>query len=104
MFNFSFNWSTRSENFHLFQETLKNSEEEETLNQTQQFLRTFQQESETSPESGLGTKSEYKARLARLRITPERVARVVPDRIFSIAVHPSIHKVDTVALEGKILV
>ena len=38
--------------------------------------------------------------LASLKITPERVAKVVPDRIFSLAIHPTNSKL-LIAAGGK---
>ena len=35
----------------------------------------------------------YLLRLRKWKITPELVAKVVPNRIFSLAIHPSEHKV-----------
>ena len=36
---------------------------------------------------------DYEARFEKMTINEERVVKIVPDRIFSMAIHPSSHKV-----------
>ena len=45
-------------------------------------------------------KGEYEARFEKMTINQERVVKIVPDRIFSMAIHPSSHKV-VVSAGGK---
>ena len=36
---------------------------------------------------------DYEARFEKMTINEERVVKIVPDRIFSMVIHPSSHKV-----------
>lgn len=91
--------------------TLKLSEtcekDGQLLQQEAKFLSELSvicKQTSTKDEKGAGsfgsTVADYKDRLKEISITPERVAKVVPDRIFSLAVHPGSEKV-LVAVGGK---
>jgi len=82
-------------------ETFKHGEEESKVAQMEQFCSDFSANIGVDEKNNsFGSSEQYSKRFSKLRLTAERVAKVVPDRIFSMAVHPSAHKV-LVAAGGK---
>jgi len=86
---------TLSMNTHSIKESFHHIDDETKTQLANDFVLEFSKNIQSAEPAGGETLSDpgYAQRLTRLQIIEEQVAKVVPDRIFSAAIHPTPHKV-----------
>jgi len=70
----------------------KYDEDEKKLENAQEYMSQFCKEITEPKIKSSKSSQEYMERMKKWKIKPELVAKVVPDRIFSIDLHPTAHK------------
>jgi len=71
------------------QETFNKSDDPASLSHTQTFLTSLSKATTSKSTISFNSSSSFKSSISSLSIKEELVAKVVPDRIFSLALHPS---------------